>query len=172
MVLQSTVAMKGKPPVADHPCKDKAKDTDPRYSIQDAITGQWTRYRDDKGRCLPGKREIMMGKAALRPGPGRPKPDSARGKQLRKIESEKFGRLIREVLRERTMVQFSRGEKVEMTWRAAMIHRLSAMAAEGNLPAMKMLLEYGYGPPPQRTEISGPDGSALRVTFPQAFEGV
>jgi len=151
---------------------DKSKDNDPRFSAINPATGLRIRTRDDKGKILPGDASyVVRGVAPGTPPPGRPKHGSDKSKQLRKQEAERFSRRIRESMRKQMIIKVN-GKEQQMTWQEAMIQQMSATAASGNLTAMKMLLEYGYGPPPQRTEISGPDGGALRVVFPQQFEGV
>ena len=166
--VEAVLEVEARPVEVEHPVLDKTKDTDPGYTAIDPDTGERMRVRDDNGRILPGRASYVF-----RGGPpsGRPKNGSPKSQQMRKLENDKFGRLIREALRVRMEMKIN-GVKHDTTWREAMIQKMSHMAATGNLNAMKLLLEYGYGPPPQRTEISGPDGGALRVVFPQAFEGV
>jgi len=47
--------------------------------------------------------------------------------------------------------------------------KLFAQGTEGSAPASRLFLEYGFGLPLQRHEITGADGGALQILMPEGF---
>lgn len=64
---------------------------------------------------------------------------------------------------EEVMTEIMADEKDGVTATEAVFRKLRAMALQGNMRAMELLLAYAYGKPKQRTEITGFDGGPIQT---------
>lgn len=107
----------------------------------------------------------------------KPKRD-AKGRLLKGFSGNPAGaskgkRFVTEVFQEIAM------ERVKITVEGKQQHveRLRVLAVtlfnqgiHGSAPAARLFLEYGFGLPMQRHEITGADGGALTIMFPEGFD--
>ena len=49
---------------------------------------------------------------------------------------------------------------------------LFTQGIHGSAPAARLFLEYGFGLPMQRHEITGADGGVLQIMFPKGFDAL
>ena len=84
--------------------------------------------------------------------PGRSGNPKGRPKKLPRLDD-----LLSEIMGE---------EKDGMTAAEAILKRLRQMATQGNIKAAEMLLDRSYGKAKQPVEITGKDGAAIEIRWP------
>ena len=58
------------------------------------------------------------------------------------------------------------------TQRIATVKKVAERAARGDLKAAQFLMEYAYGKPREKKEVSGPGGSPIAVSLDEALSRV